>query len=101
VAIQAEAATIHKAAQDTRAAKEQAAAALRSLYDTVVATSPSWQGMAGTQFQRVMTSWNEQSTKLTNAMEGIATALDESGSQITQTDDAQQQAFNKFNNING
>lgn len=99
MAIQAEAATIHAAAQDTRAAKEQTAAALRQLYDTVAATAPSWQGMAGTQFQRVMTSWNEQTTKLVNAMEAIATSLDESGTQITATDEAQQQAFNKFSGI--
>lgn len=99
MAIQAEAATIHAAANDTRAAKEQTEAALRQLYDTVTATAPSWQGMAGTQFQQVMNRWNEETTKLVRAMEGIATALDESGTQITATDEAQQQAFNKFNAI--
>lgn len=97
--IQADPATISKAAQDTLAAKEQAGAALRNLRDTVVSNASQWQGMSGSRFQQVMASWDEQSTKLTNAMQGIADALQESGASIQATDEAQQAALGKFQAI--
>lgn len=101
MAIEADPATIQRAAQDTLAAKEQAQTALRQLYDTVMANATQWQGASGLRFNQVMTGWNEQSSKLTNAMLGIADALQESGASIQATDEAQQAALGKFTGING
>lgn len=95
----ADPATIQQAANDTVAAKEQATAALRNLADTVVSNAASWRGMSGDRFQVIMQNWGEQSRKLTDAMAGIATALQESGASIQATDEAEQAGLGKFGDI--
>jgi WXG100 family type VII secretion target len=97
MAIVMDAATLRKAANDIRSTKDEVDGSLRSLWNVVDDLAAAWMGEASTGFQRLMKQWNDDTVKLTTAMNNIAALMDD-GSVKGQANDQEQAAmFNKFN----
>ena len=56
----------------------------------------AWQGQASSGFQQLMTRWNEDTSRLQEALSNIADLLDKSGTTHQVTDEEQQQMLDKF-----
>jgi WXG100 family type VII secretion target len=96
VAIEADPVTIRKAGQDVAAAKQDADAKLAEVRAAAGDTQSAWQGTSGTAFQQLMIRWDEESKKLTDALQGISDQLGSQGVQIEATDEEQQSNLNRY-----
>jgi WXG100 family type VII secretion target len=94
--VRAEASTIHQAARDVEAAKQQADAKLTEVRNSAADAAPGFAGQAGSSFQTLMQRYNEEATKLTVAMQDIADVLNSQGTAITTTDEEQMADMNKY-----
>lgn len=62
---------------------------LAKLRDNIAATQAGWQGEAAKAFNNIMARFDESGDRLNNALQGIATLLEEAGSKY-QASEAQQ-----------
>jgi WXG100 family type VII secretion target len=62
-------------------------AKLRNVIDDLVAHG--WHGTAPAEFTQVMSAWDRNANRLTDAMEEIAKLLNDSGAQFSMTDEQQ------------
>lgn len=65
---------------------------LSSLFAEVESVQSHWQGQASTQFQSLMTRWNDDTKKLNVALRGISEELAASGKSYSAQDEANEQA---------
>lgn len=96
MAYEAEVATLHQAANDTRSTRTEVDGDLRKLWGVVDNLAMAWKGSASTGFQQLMERWNEDTEKLLKAMDDIADMLDQTGTSTQVNDEEQQQMLNKF-----
>lgn len=89
-------ATLHTAANDVRTTRSEVDGELKKLWNVVDDLAIAWQGRASSGFQQLMTRWNEDTTKLQEALTSIADLLDKSGTAHQVTDEDQQQMLDKF-----
>ena len=90
-------ATLHTAANDVRSTRTDVDGQLKSLHGSVEELGAAWKGQAAAGFQRLMVKWNEDVSKLLQAMDDIADLLDKSGNVHQANDEQQDQMFNQFN----
>lgn len=96
VAIRVDAATLHTAARDVEAGRNEMNSQLGKMHGVVEQTAPAWQGAAGASFQNVARRWRESSDKLLVAMEQIGVMLQESGTSAQVLDEEEQASMNRF-----
>jgi WXG100 family type VII secretion target len=94
--IQADHATLHTAANDVRAVKEDVDGQLKLLWGVVDDLAVAWQGVASQGFHKLMERWQIDATNLLTAMENIATLLDQSGTRHEVNDEQQQQMLDRI-----
>lgn len=73
-----DAATMQKAAQQVQQVSEEISAELRSLMSKLEPVAASWKGNAASAFQQLMSRWQDDAGKLTQALASIAEMLDSS-----------------------
>ena len=71
-----DAAVMQKAAQQVQQVSEEINSELRSLMSNLEPVASSWKGSAASAFQQLMQRWNEDASKLTQALQGISELLD-------------------------
>lgn len=96
MAYEAEVATLHQAASDTRSTRTEIDGDLRKLWGVVDNLAMAWKGAASTGFQSLMQRWNEDNTKLLKALDDIADLLDKTGTTTQVNDEEQQQMLSRF-----
>ncbi len=96
MAYEAEVATLHQAASDTRSTRTEIDGDLRKLWGVVDNLAMAWKGAASTGFQDLMQRWNEDNTKLLKALDDIADLLDHTGTATQVNDEEQQQMLSRF-----
>ena len=99
--IQVDYATLHKAAADVRSTRHDVDGELKKLLGTAEELQGAWEGAAALQFQGLIRRWNDDSTKLLNALSEIADLLDKAARQHQATDEQSQQMFGKYDNALG
>jgi WXG100 family type VII secretion target len=90
-------ATLRKAANDIRSTKGEVDGSLRQLWNVVDDLAGAWLGEASSGFQRLMKQWNDDTVRLTTAMDNIAGLLDDGSVKGAANDQDQADMFNKFN----
>jgi WXG100 family type VII secretion target len=90
-------ATLHTAANDVRSTRTEVDGQLKTLKGAVDELGAAWQGQAASGFQQLMVRWNDDATKLLQAMDNIADLLDKSGNTHQANDEQQNEMLNKFN----
>lgn len=83
-----DAATMQKAAQQVDQVSQEISQELRSLLSQLEPVASSWKGAAASAFQQLITRWNEDANKLTQALQGISEMLNSTNKNYTQTEDA-------------
>jgi WXG100 family type VII secretion target len=95
-------ATLYQAANDCRSAIELIngeASKVRNAKDTVAA---QWRGAASNTFQAVMVRWDEEASKLMQAVNDASDLLDKTGKTARANEEEQDSMFSKFQGmING
>ncbi len=87
-AFNTEAATMAQAASHVSDVNAQITAELRTLFNSVEAVQAHWSGQAAASFQQLMARWNEDSTKLNQALAGISEQIGASGKAYSASDEA-------------
>jgi WXG100 family type VII secretion target len=96
MAFEVDHATLHTAANDTRATRTEVEGDLRKLWGVVDDLAMAWKGQASTGFQTLMERWNGDVSKLLTAMDNIADLLDKTATTHQVNDEQQQQMLDKF-----
>lgn len=73
--------------------KQQIEGDLKSLYGQLTELESAWAGMAKTSFDQLMMRFQDDTTKLNQALQGIAEQLKAAGSQYQQQEETQQSSF--------
>src|SRR5260370_28849753 len=83
---------MQKAAQQVEQVSQEIGQELRSLESQLEPVAASWKGSAASAFQQLMLRWNEDASKLTQALNGIAEILGSTtkNSSTTEQDNASQ-----------
>lgn len=97
MAYEAEVATLHQAANDTRSTRTEVDGDLRKLWGVVDNLAMAWKGGASTGFQQLMQRWNEDTEKLLKSLDDIGDMLQQTGTATQANDDEQQQMLNRYN----
>ncbi len=92
-AFNTEAATMAQAATRVNDVNSQVLSELRTLQGAVEGVQAHWSGQAASSFQQLMTRWNEDAGKLSQALQGISEQIAASGKAYTASDEANQQAL--------
>ncbi len=92
-----EAATLHQAAKDVRAARGDVSVDVGRVAGEVgQALEGGWQGAAGTACQTLLRRWTEDAQRVVNALDNIADMLDKSGTAHAAADDQSNSAVNNI-----
>lgn len=83
-----DAATMQKAGQQVQQVSDEIGQELRSLLNQLEPVASSWKGAAASAFQQLMQRWQEDASKLTQALQGIAEMLDSTNKNYTQVEDS-------------
>jgi WXG100 family type VII secretion target len=95
-------ASVQAAAQDVRSARSEVDGDLKALAGVVNDLACGWQGTASTTYQNVMGRWNNDATKLLDALDRIADLLVKTANEHQSTEEQQQGTFAAFNDaLNG
>lgn len=95
-------ASVQAAAQDVRSARGEVDGDLKALATVVSELQSAWQGDASRAYQGVMARWNNDASKLLQALDQIADLLDKSASQHQVNEQEQQGMMARFNTgLNG
>jgi WXG100 family type VII secretion target len=81
-------AVMQKAAQQVNQVSEEIGQELRSLMSNLEPVAASWKGQAASAFQQLMARWQEDSNKLTQALQGISEMLDSTNKNYTQIEES-------------
>ena len=92
-AFNTEAATMAQAASRVTDVNNQIHAELRTLFGAVEGVQAHWSGQAAASFQQLMARWQEDSTKLSQALNGISEQIAASGKTYTASDESNQQSL--------
>lgn len=87
---------MRKAAQQVHQTSDDINAELRSLLSQLEPVASSWKGTAASAFQQLMQRWHEDGQKLTQALAGIAEALDSSTTGYTQVEEQNSSQISKI-----
>jgi WXG100 family type VII secretion target len=77
-------------------ARQQLTQELSSLEGKLAGIGAAWKGSGSTAFQSVMTRWQQDASKIINALSRFEENLTSSQSTYVSTDDAQQSSFSKL-----
>jgi WXG100 family type VII secretion target len=88
-----EAATMAQAAGRVSDVNSQITTELRTLFGSVEAVRSHWTGEAAATFQQLMVRWNDDSTKLNQALAVISEQIAVSGKAYSASDDANMQTI--------
>jgi len=91
-----DAATLHKAAGDTRTTQAEVEGDLRRLSSLAEELGGSWRGQAASGFHSLMARFNEDAVKLQRALGEIADLLDKQGAAHQHNDEEQAQMVNRI-----
>jgi WXG100 family type VII secretion target len=92
-AFNTEAATMAQAATRVTDVNNQINTELRTLFGAVEGVQAHWSGPAAASFQQLMMRWQEDSAKLSQALNGISEQISASGKTYQASDEANQQAI--------
>jgi WXG100 family type VII secretion target len=92
----ADAAVMQKAAQQVQQVSEEIQGELRSLLSNLEPVASTWKGSAASAFQQLMSRWQEDAGKLTQALQGIAEMLDSTTKQYTQAEESNASSISKI-----
>lgn len=92
-AFNTEAATMAQAATRVSDVNNQINAELRTLFGAVEGVQAHWSGQAATSFQQLMQRWQQDSAKLSQALNGISEQIAASGKAYQSSDEANQQTL--------
>ncbi|MBS2961703.1 WXG100 family type VII secretion target [Actinocrinis puniceicyclus] len=79
---------MQKAAQQVQQVSEEINSELRSLMSSLEPVASSWKGSAASAFQQLMARWQEDASKLTQALDGIAGMLDSTTKTYSQAEES-------------
>ncbi|HEU5355051.1 MAG TPA: WXG100 family type VII secretion target [Actinocrinis sp.] len=82
-----DAATMQKAAQQVQQVSEEIQQELNSLMNNLSPVAASWKGNAASAFQQLMERWQQDATKLQQALAGIAEMLDSTNKTYSQAEE--------------
>jgi WXG100 family type VII secretion target len=99
MAITVDAATLHKAANDTRSTRTEVEGDLGRLRSLAEELAGQWRGTAASGFQGLIARFNEDAMKLQQALGEIADLLDKEANAHQANDEQQSQMMNKFTNV--
>ena len=91
-----DAAVMQKAAQQVQQVSEEINGELRSLLANLEPVASAWKGGAASAFQQLMQRWNEDASKLTQALQGIAELLDSTTKQYSQAEETNSSSISKI-----
>jgi WXG100 family type VII secretion target len=80
-------AVMAKAAQQVNQVSEEISGELRSLLSNLEPLASGWKGSAASAFQQLITRWNEDAGKLTQALQGISEMLQSTNKNYTQIEE--------------
>ncbi len=83
-----DAAVMHKAAQQVQQVSEEINSELRSLMANLEPVASSWKGSAASAFHQLMARWQEDATKLTQALQSISEMLDSTTKSYSQAEES-------------
>jgi WXG100 family type VII secretion target len=78
---------MQKAASQIRQTSDELNGELRSLLSQIEPLSSAWKGAAASAFQQLMERWHTDAAKLTQALAGIAEAMDSSQQAYSSSED--------------
>jgi WXG100 family type VII secretion target len=97
-AFNTETAQMQQAAGKVDDVNNQVRSLLSSLQGQVEAVQAAWQGQAAATFQQIMVRYNEDATKLSQALEGISEQIRGSGTGYATSDQSGQDAVRTAGN---
>jgi ESAT-6 family protein len=77
-----------KAASQIRQTSDEINGELRSLLSALEPVASQWKGQAASAFQQLIERWQQDANKLTQALGGIADAMDSSNKNYSQSEEA-------------
>lgn len=77
-----------KAAQQVDQVSQEISGELRSLLSQIEPVAGSWKGQASSAFQQLIQRWNEDATKLTQALAQISELLGSTNKNYTQVEES-------------
>jgi WXG100 family type VII secretion target len=80
-------AVMQKAASQIRQTSDEINGELRSLLSMLEPLASQWRGEASTAFHQLIDRWNQDATKLTQALAGIADAMSSSSSNYSSSEE--------------
>lgn len=72
---------------------------LRKLRGNMEATAGQWEGPAAVAFRKLMTRFDEDAIKLSDALQGIADLLQTAGSKYEAQEEEHSQSFGQFDSV--
>ena len=89
-------ADLAKASQSVQTTVQDIQAQMRSLQSAVEPLGASWKGQAYQAFQQLMQRFNDDGTKLTQALEAIGQAIDANNKNYTATEEQNHSSISKL-----
>jgi len=89
---------MHAAAKDVRSTHDTVNGKLTELRGAIDDLVAAWKGEASSGFSKVMTRWDQDSTKLLTALHDIADLLDKGANTHQANEEQQSQMMNKYGN---
>ena len=78
-----------------RGADTVAGTRIKTIEGQMIAIGSNWQGMGAVSFQQLMTAWNEDARKVTNALVQLEDSLRRTQQEYDTTDEDQNLTFTK------
>jgi WXG100 family type VII secretion target len=85
-----------KAAQQVEQVSQEISSELRSLLSQLEPVASTWKGGAASAFQQLMQKWNDDATKLSQALDGIAEMLKSTHTNYTQVEESNQSQISQI-----
>jgi WXG100 family type VII secretion target len=82
-----DAAVMQKASQQVQQVSEEINSELRSLMSNLEPVASAWKGSAASAFQQLMARWQEDASKLTQALQSISEMLGSTTKSYSQAED--------------
>lgn len=90
-----------KGAQTIEDAQGQIQSELSSLQSKLAGIGSAWQGEAASAFQKVMSQWDSEARKVTEALTELHAAMRSADAKSKANEDAQAAVMNKFQSMLG
>jgi WXG100 family type VII secretion target len=87
---------MNKAAQSVQQTVQQIQSETRSLISSLEPISSSWQGSAASAFQQLIQRFNDDATKLTQALDAIGQALSSNTKNYSAVEEQNQSSISKL-----